>query len=461
MLFPTAFAARMQRLLGAEYAAFAAAYDAPLARGLRVNTLKISTLDFGERFPFALTPAPFAADGYYTDEGWKAGAEPWHHGGAYYMQEPSAMSAVTVLAPQKDERILDLCAAPGGKSTQIAAALAGTGLLWSNEYVKSRALILAQNIERCGVANAVVSNMDTQALCQKLSGQFDAVLADVPCSGEGMFRKEPDALAMWSEENIAHCVTRGRDILEAAAKALRDGGRLVYSTCTFSPEENECQMAAFLTAHPEFSLEPIAVDWGRPAFSWEQVASFAPQVAGNSIPTHYARRILPQDGGEGHFIALLKKSGDGVATDSPRGGKEDENAAACRALWEDCFKAPPVGRFMTVGETVRLIPYEMPTADGLYIIAAGVAAATVCRDRLEPCHAAFAAQRPENCRRVLSLTHDDPRATAFLRGEAVEVPIDLVGWTAVAVDGVVVGFGKVSSGTLKNRYPKGLRLRQA
>lgn len=371
------------------------------------------------------------------------------------------MSAVTVLAPQKDERVLDLCAAPGGKSTQIAAALAGTGLLWSNEYVKSRALILAQNIERCGVANAVVSNMDTRVLCRKLAGQFDAVLADVPCSGEGMFRKEPDALTMWSEENIAHCVTRGRDILEAAAEALRDGGRLVYSTCTFAPEENECQIAAFLIAHPEFSLEPITVGWGRPAFSWERVASFAPQVAGDNIPTTYARRILPQDGGEGHFIALLRKNGSGaVPSNDTRAAKADKNAAACRALWEDCFATPPVGEFVTVGDTVRLVPPAMPSADGLYIISAGVAAATVCRDRLEPHHAAFAAQHPENCRRVLNLTRDDPRTIAFLRGEAVTAPTDLVGWTAVAVDGVVVGFGKVSGGTLKNRYPKGLRLRQ-
>ncbi len=460
MTFPMAFAARMQRLLGEEYAAFAAAYDAPLSRGLRVNTLKISPSDFGEHFPYSLTATPFAADGYYTDGDWKAGAECWHHGGAYYMQEPSAMSAATVLAPQKHERVLDLCAAPGGKSTQIAAALGGTGLLWSNEYVKSRALVLAQNIERCGVVNAVVSNMDTRVLCQKLAGQFDAVLADVPCSGEGMFRKEPDALTMWSEENIAHCVTRGRDILEAAAEALRDGGRLVYSTCTFAPEENECQIAAFLLAHPAFTLEPIDVPWGRPAFSWEQVASFAPQVAGEGIPTHYARRILPQDGGEGHFIALLRKNGDGaVPSNAVRGDKADKNAAACRALWEECFKTAPQGRFVTVGETVRLVPPDMPATDGLYVIAAGVAAATVCRDRLEPCHAAFVAQRPENCRRVLSLTRDDPRTNAFLRGEAIAAP-DLAGWTAVAVDGVVVGFGKVSGGTLKNRYPKGLRLRQ-
>ena len=187
---------------------------------------------------------------------------------------------------------------------------------------------------------------------------------------------------------------------------------------------------------------------------------FAPQVAGEGIPTHYARRILPQDGGEGHFIALLRKNGDGaVPSNAVRGGKADKNAAACQALWEDCFKTTPQGRFVTVGDTVRLVPQEMPATDGLYVIAAGVAAATVCRDRLEPCHAAFVAHRPENCCRVLSLDRDDPRTTAFLRGEAIEAT-DLAGWTAVAVDGAVVGFGKTSGGILKNRYPKGLRLRQ-
>ena len=459
MTLPEGFVRRMQTLLGDDYPAFIAGYDRPVERGLRVNTLKLSAAAFADAFPLPLTPTPFSPVGFTVEGELKAGADPWHHAGAFYMQEPSAMSAVTVLDPRPGERILDLCAAPGGKSTQIAARQQGRGLLWSNEYIRARASALVQNLERCGVAHGVVSHMDTAPLCDKLCGQFDGVLADVPCSGEGMFRKEEAALAMWSEENIALCAERGAHILYAAAKAVRPGGRLVYSTCTFAPEENECQIARFLLTHPDFSLHPIETAWGRPACSPAQVAPFAPELDMGGLPLHFARRIFPADGGEGHFIALLVRDGEGTVPPAPlSGGKPDKNAAACEALLRDCFTEVPAGRFVTVGDTVRLLPADLPDTKGLYLVAAGVAAATVCRDRLEPCHGIFLSRRPEQCRRVLELTREDPRTAAFLRGEAVDAP-GLVGWTAVAVDGVVAGFGKASGGVLKNRYPKALRLR--
>ncbi|MBP3389027.1 MAG: hypothetical protein J6K98_04040 [Clostridia bacterium] len=459
MTLPEGFACRMQTLLGKEYPAFIAGYDRPAERGLRVNTAKLSVADFTARFPYALTPTPFSPVGFTLEGELKAGADPWHHAGAFYMQEPSAMSAVTVLSPRPGERILDLCAAPGGKSTQIAAMQQGQGLLWSNEYVRARASALVQNLERCGVAHSVVSNMDTAPLCEKLAGQFDAVLADVPCSGEGMFRKEEAALTMWSEENITLCAQRGAHILNAAAKAVRPGGRLMYSTCTFAPEENECQIARFLLTHPDFSLHPITVSWGHPACSWAQVAPFAPDIDGSALPLSHARRIFPADGGEGHFIALLVRDGEGAVPAGLRAdGKPDKNSAACEALLADCFTEVPAGRFVTVGDTVRLLPNDLPDTRGLYLVAAGVTAATVCRDRLEPCHGIFLSRRPEQCRQVLHFTRDDTRTAAFLRGETVDAP-GLSGWTAVAVDGVIAGFGKVSGGVLKNRYPKALRLR--
>lgn len=369
------------------------------------------------------------------------------------------MSAVTVLAPRPGERVLDLCAAPGGKSTQIAAALKGDGLLWCNEFVRGRASALMQNLERCGVTNAVVTSMDTAPLCERLAGQFDAVLADVPCSGEGMFRKEAQALPLWSTDNIALCAERGHAILAAAAKAVRPGGRLVYSTCTYAPEENEGQLLRFLRENPDFTLVPAGVSFGRPAFTAAQLASLLPDADDSGILLTNARRILPTDGGEGHFIALLQRSGnDAAALSAAPTERADSNAAACRALMEDCFFVPPVGTPCTVGDTVRLLPDSRPDTAGLYLLFAGVAAAAVCRGRLEPCHGIFMAMPPENCRRVLSLTRDDPRTAAFLRGESVEAP-SLSGWTAVAVDGVVTGFGKAGGGVLKNRYPKALRLR--
>lgn len=457
---PAAFRQRMQTLLGDESGVFFESYTQPLRRGLRVNTCKCAAERFWELFALPLSPVPFAPDGFWVGGDLRAGADPLHHAGAYYMQEPSAMSAVTLLAPRPGERVLDLCAAPGGKSTQIAAALRGQGVLWSNEYVRSRAQILQQNLERCGVTNAVVSSADAQTVCDALDGWFDAVLVDAPCSGEGMFRKEPAALEQWSLDNIRLCAGRQRDILRAAARAVRPGGRLVYSTCTFAPEENECQLALLLAEHPEFELADGGVTFGRPAFSWEQVAAFAPAGTPEPANLSYARRILPQDGGEGHFLALLRHKGDAVcSTAAYAPPRTDESARACAELYAACFCTPPRGHFVTVGGTVRLLPEGLPPLNGTGVLTAGVAVGEICKNRVEPCHSVFMAAMPDDCRSVCRLEQDDARVTAFLRGEEIAVPEECRGWTAVAVADVVTGFGKASGGRLKNRYPKGLRLR--
>ena len=454
---PKAFCERMQRLLGDEYDRFIQSYEQPLRRGLRVNTQKIAADHFRSVFPHTLTPSPFAEDAFYLDAPHKAGADPLHHAGAYYMQEPSASSAVTVLAPKPQEYILDLCAAPGGKSTQIAAALGNTGLLWCNEYVRTRAHILLQNLERMGVRNAVVTNSDTTPLCDELEGMFDAVLADVPCSGEGMFRKEDMALTQWSEALVAECAARGATILDNAAKAVRDGGRLVYSTCTFAPEENELQIAHFLQKHPEFELMPIEVSFGRAAFNAQTVARFDASID-RTLPLSYCRRIFPADGGEGHFIALLKKKGDPAPRHTPappHPKKPDAALQQAQALLEDCFKQKPCGTLARYGDTVRLLPNGMPTVS-VPVLAAGVAIGIVAKNRLEPHHALFASAAPSDCRRCVSLSIDDPRTAKFVHGEEISVDIDN-GFAVVAIEGAAVGFGKVSNHTLKNRYPKGLR----
>ncbi len=459
MNLPQAFCERMTRLLGEDAAAFFEGYSAPLRRGLRVNTAYIGTDAFSAAFAHALTPSPFAADTFYLDAPHKAGADPLHHAGAYYMQEPSASSAVTVLQPQKGEYILDLCAAPGGKSTQIAAALGGKGLLWCNEYVRQRAQVLCQNIERMGIRNAVVSNSDTTPLCEQLSDTFDAVLADVPCSGEGMFRKEPVALEQWSEALVAECAARGEMILNNAARAVREGGRLVYSTCTFAPEENEIQIAKFLQTHPDFELLPIEVDFGRPALSMAAVRRFDPTVEGNA-PTELARRIFPADGGEGHFIALMRRKGDAPrrsTTHKPKkGGKPDPLIHAAEALLNECFTVRPHGTVARFGDTLRLIPDELPATDGIPLLCIGTAIGTAAKNRIEPHHALFASVDPATCRRAVKLDADDPRAAAFVHGESITVDCD-DGYAAVCIEEVPCGFGKVTRGTLKNKYPKGLR----
>ena len=457
MQLPKEFQDRMQQVLGRDFTSFINGYNFPLRRGLRINTNKISIDSFLSLFPHPLTPSPFAANSFYLDAEHKAGSDPLHHAGAYYMQEPSATSAVEVLQPQPGDWVLDLCAAPGGKSTQIATAIGNEGLLWSNEYVPARARILQQNIERWGVRNAVISNQDTGILCNGLAECFDAVLVDAPCSGEGMFRKEPQALTEWTLDNVLLCAARQKEILDNAARAVKIGGRLVYSTCTFAPEENEGVVADFLNRHPDFELLPIAVEWGRPGLAADQVRALIPAIPNNWDLTR-CRRIFPQHGGEGHFIALFRRKGESVTVfrDSTA-AKSDAMAMAAAELYESCFSDHPNGYFVSTKDQIRLVPSYLPDCKGLGVLSAGVSVASVCKNRLEPHHSIFIASQAHNCKRVINLALNDPRLKAYLHGEEISCDCDK-GWSAVCVEGIPVGFGKVSGGKLKNRYPKGLRL---
>lgn len=425
--------------------------DAPAVRGLRVNTLKVSAEQLEKLLPWPLAPSPFSAAGFVLPpEAEGLGLHPLHHAGAYYLQEPSAMSAVTALAPEPGERVLDLCAAPGGKSTQIAACLAGRGLLWSNEVVPGRARVLLSNLERMGIRNAAVSSCRPDVLCRALSGFFDRVLVDAPCSGEGMFRKDARAAEEWSPAHVEACAARQKAILRSAADALRGGGVLVYSTCTFSPEENEGVLSAFLDERPEFVLEEIPAAFGRPAF---------PECGGNRPELTLARRIFPMDGGEGHFVARLRKRAESAYS----GGWFDygrASAAAGRdaaALLEELFSAPPFGAPGRAGGQLLLLPEGLPALSGLGVLRAGVQIGEEKKNRLEPAHALFLAVRPGELRRVVRLALDSPELAAFLRGEEIEAPGTLSGFAGVAAGPVVVGFGKCAGGRLKNRYPKGLR----
>ncbi|MBR2406360.1 MAG: hypothetical protein IKB04_04900 [Clostridia bacterium] len=461
-MLPSLFTERMHRLLGEQAALLETWQSTPLTtRGVRVNTLKCCAEQLCRLLPLSLKPTPFSPVGFVTETSFAAGRDPLHHAGAYYMQEPSAMSAVTLLSPQPGERVLDLCAAPGGKSTQIAAALGHTGLLWANEYVPARARVLAQNLERCGVRRAVVSVGDTARLAEALPAYFDAVLADVPCSGEGMFRKEPEAFSGWSEDNVRLCAARSEEILHNAAACVRPGGRLVVSTCTFAPEENEWAIIRFLHAHPDFTLEEAALPFGQAGFSAEQVASFGEAALlpfARTQPLSHTRRIFPWHGGEGHFLALLRRAGEGD-TPYPRTVEAKPDSMAAE-VYAQCFCEAPNGVFLRTGDTVRLIPSDLPEARGVHVLCAGVAVGEVIggrTPRIEPCHAAFQSAAAADCRSLLNLTYNDPRLAAFLRGE--ELRDDAAGgWTGVAVEGVMCGFGKATGGRLKNRYPKGLRL---
>ena len=431
----------MKELLGDEYGEFLKFYETDNFRGLRVNTLKCSCEKLRTLVDFELKPTPFCSEGFYIPaEISSLGNSPLHHCGAFYIQEPSATSAVEMLGVEQGDFVLDLCAAPGGKSTQIGAKLNGTGLLWSNEIVRSRANILLSNIERMGISNAVVSNCHPDILCERLANQFDRVLVDAPCSGEGMFRKNLEAQTEWSEEHVKSCAERQLLILNSAKKALKSGGVLVYSTCTFSSEENEGVINRFLSENPDFELEVSGVKFGRPALK-------------------YARRIFPMDGGEGHFAARLRKKGVNVKSEIPdcSNGRIDKEILD---FYDNIFVDRPFGENIKIVKDKILILPKKYNFDikGLTVLRAGIILGEILKNRFEPHHSAFTAAKCSDCRNAVDFDVNSAEIKAFLHGEEISVPDSVKGFTAVCVNGMTTGFGKASNGRLKNKYPKGLRV---
>lgn len=343
------------------------------------------------------------------------------------------MSAVALLAPEPGERICDLCAAPGGKSTQIAGRMAGEGFLLCNEFSPKRAKILSQNIERMGISNALVTNETPQRLARAYPGYFDRVLIDAPCSGEGMFRKEEAAVTDWSQETVEMCAGRQAEILDAGAKLVRPGGRLVYSTCTFAPEENEDTIRQFLLTHPEFIPEAVEVPW------------FVPGPDGSF-------RIWPHKVlGEGHFAAVLRKT-EGGEPEIPT-----VKAASLPKEWTEFAKEQkitlPEGRAVLFGTTLFWAPPEMPDIKGLKVLRPGLELGELKKGRFEPAHALALWLKPDG--RTVRLAWDSKELRAYLHGEAL--PWEERGWCTVSADDYTVGWGKGDGRQLKNHYPKGLR----
>ncbi len=455
------FTEREKALLGAQYESHYAV-AAPLYRGVTVNGLRCPPERFLRHAGLALAPSPFCAQAFLlTDPEQRLGRHAYHHAGVFYAQEPSAAMPAGLLDVRPGERVLDLCAAPGGKSSQLAAALRGEGLLAANEFSASRAAVLRGNLERMGVTNAVILNESTERLAGALPSFFDKVLVDAPCSGEGMFRKEPQALRQHSAALVAQCAALGARILDDAAALVRPGGRLCYSTCTFSPEEDEAQIGAFLARHPEFELLPIEARAGCPG---ERA-----RCGGYAFPAEYTRRVYPCHGGEGHFMALLQKNGEtrrpacaeeravrAPRAKNARGARDDaKSRAACADFLRTYFPALADHAVETRGEDSFLAAVPEP-AQGLRVVRRGVWAGRAAKGRFEPAHQLFAAYGAM-CANAERLTLDDPRTDAWLKGEAISARTASAGWTAVLVDGFPLGFGKTSGGTVKNHYPKGLR----
>ena len=428
-MLPEAFLARMKTQLGEEYEDFLKSLERPRAVALRFNPLK------GEQpeLPFVREPVPWEPRGFYYDPDSRPGLHVFHEAGVYYLQEASAMAPVSLLDPQPGERVCDLCAAPGGKTTQIAGRMLGRGFLLCNEINPKRAKILSRNIERMAVSNALVTNEHPENLAKRFPGFFDRVLVDAPCSGEGMFRKEEAAITDWSQETVEMCARRQTEILSSAAKLVRPGGRLVYSTCTFAPEEDEEAVAAFLEAHPEFAPETMDAPWFVPA-----------ENGGHRMWPH---KLL----GEGHFAAVLRKSG-GVEEELPL-PKGEKLPKEWLAFSRELGIILPEGKAVSFGQNLYWAPADLPEIQRLKVLRPGLELGTVKKDRFEPAHAL--ALWLKDCANTQDFPADSDEIAHYLHGDVV--PSEKKGWCLVTADGYSIGWGKGDGRVLKNHYPKGLR----
>lgn len=446
------FKSRMRELLGNDFDDFFKSYDFENYRGIRINTLKTSILDFKQGFELDLKQTPFANESFYISSDAKSvGRHPYHHAGMFYVQEPSATSAVEVLDVKPYDKVLDLCAAPGGKSTQIAAKLGGTGVLISNEFVGGRAKILLSNVERMGVKNAVVTSMHPDKLCEKLHGYFNKILVDAPCSGEGMFKKEPKALDNWSIENVKTCAVRQLAILNSAKNALSEGGEMVYSTCTFSVEENEGVVFRFLAENPDFELLDAGVYFGRRSSSLN--------IEGDKAELSKMVRILPMDKGEGHFVARFRKNSYTTPCKEyqSKTSKKDDLTPFYK-FYEANFSSEIDGILEKIGENIYILPNGLPDLSGINILRAGVLAGRIKQSRFEPEHHIYTSKAKDELVRFVNFSKDDERLQRYLKGEQIEIAENIAnGYIAVLVDNVTLGFGKIVENNIKNHYPKGLR----
>ena len=530
MNLPSQFLQRMEAMLGAEFAAFSESFHRERYSGLRANLLKTSVDKFLPVQPFSLESIPWCDSGFYYDgpaeqqRGLRPGKHPLHEAGLYYIQEPSAMAvaerAKSIIEERftKEEgddpipfRVLDLCAAPGGKSSQLASLLQGRGFLISNEIVPGRAKILSQNMERMGLANGIVVNHSPEELSGRFSGCFDLIVADAPCSGEGMFRKDEDTVTQWSPENVDMCAQRQKDILTDAFSMLAPGGILIYSTCTFAPAENEGVVLWALRTYPELTVLPADPQGhfvpGRP--DWAAGDEPGPTETEAEALSLCARLWPHKIQGEGHFMAVFQKSDDDEAFDDEerdhrwsssakpsKKGKKVKGAnkgfgnqivkkapSEWREFAEDFFDDGEAalnricGRdwnFLLFGEQLYAIHRDCPDLSGLTVMRAGLHLGTLKKGRFEPSHALALALTPamiedlhlkDRCVDLAiaegGLAGAGDLVVRYLKGETLDVsaaarlPQD--GWNLAVYEGYPLGWTKVSGGSAKNHYPKGLR----
>ncbi|MBQ9444813.1 MAG: RsmB/NOP family class I SAM-dependent RNA methyltransferase [Lachnospiraceae bacterium] len=488
---PEDFISRMKEDLKERADLFLRSYSDAPKKGLRINKLKTDD-KLEEAIAKGLEHIPWEEHGYYynistdtdadTYDGPAFGRSPLHAAGAYYIQEPSAMAPVRYLDIKPGMAVLDLCASPGGKSTQAASYLAGSGLIVCNEIVPQRASVLSSNIERMGIRNAVVTCHSPQELKDRFPAAFDRILVDAPCSGEGMFRKEPASTEEWSKDIVDMCAARQKDILDATSVMLKPGGRLVYSTCTFSEKEDEEQAEAFLSDHVDYTGVRIEILKGM---------RYGRSQDNKTCDMEYCFRIWPEDGyGEGHFAAVFQRDGEESgfgyrgASERPLSSKEAQKLAPYRDFIDSTFvpgdwkeSLLDKSRLFMFGQRLCLMPEDsmIPLLSGLRTLRAGLELGEFRKDRFIPSHALALAVRAEDMMRtaelmtddagaVVSLTDGSDHAGKYLNGQTLDAGIikgpglATPGWTLVTVSGISLGWARSSGGILKNHYPKGLRI---
>lgn len=441
---PENYKQEMKELLKEEYADYLASMEQPYNRALRVNTLKISVEDFQKSVPFHLTPVPWCSDGFYYAEEDNVTAHPYYYAGLYYLQEASAMLPAEALPIEEGDIVLDACAAPGGKSLKLAAKLNGTGCLLSNDISASRSQALLRNIEKSGIKNAYVTSEDIAKLARKYPNTFDKILIDAPCSGEGMFRKDPSLIRSYEEHGSSYYAPIQKEILNHAVSMLKKGGFILYSTCTFSREEDEEVLQAIFHEHEDLSLVPL-----KPYYE-----GFAKGIGENM---EHAVRLYPHRlNGEGHFTALLKKEGknqkedSGNATPLAKLPKEMQEFAALIA--PDFFR----GTVQKIQNSLYLISHAIDNTS-VRTLRSGLLLGEIRNGRFEPSQALAMALKKEEFAQCISFSANDAAIEKYLRGETVFTSAKYNGWVLICVDDYPLGFGKMQNGQIKNKIKAGVR----